>query len=83
MKIYQTPLCPDCVEALAALNAAKVPFTAVDITASTANLKEFLQLRDTLPAFAPVRAAGSIGVPCFLDDDGRFLGFDYAPFVKG
>lgn len=71
LKMYGTPLCPDCVEVEAALAAKKIPFENVDITASTANLKAFLKLRDENPLFDAVRAEGGIGVPCFALDDGR------------
>lgn len=47
MKFYGTMVCPDCVKAREALNAAGVLFDYVDITVSTANMKEFLYLRDT------------------------------------
>ena len=42
MKFYGTMVCPDCVKAREALNAAGVLFDYVDITVSTANMKEFL-----------------------------------------
>lgn len=71
LKMYGTRLCPDCVEAEAALTAKKIPFETVDITESTANLKAFLKLRDENPLFDAVRAEGGIGVPCFVLDDGR------------
>ena len=71
LKMYGTPLCPDCVEAEAELAEKRIPFENVDITASTANLKAFLKLRDENPLFDAVRAEGGIGVPCFVLDDGR------------
>ena len=56
-----------------ALNAAGVLFDYVDITVSTANMKEFLHLRDTRKEFDAVKKAGSIGVPCFLKEDGSVI----------
>lgn len=56
---------PDCVKAREALNAAGVLFDYVDITVSTANMKEFLYLRDTHREFDAVKKAGAIGVPAF------------------
>ena len=38
MKFYGTMVCPDCVKAREALNAAGVLFDYVDITVSTANM---------------------------------------------
>ena len=71
LTMYGTPLCPDCVEAEAALKAKKIPFDYVDITESTANLKAFLKLRDESPLFDEVKVAGGIGVPCFILPGGR------------
>ena len=45
----------------------------VDITVSTANMKEFLYLRDTHREFDAVKKAGAIGVPCFLQEDGSVV----------
>ena len=55
------------------MNAAGVLFDYVDITVSTANMKEFLHLRDTRKEFDAVKKAGSIGVPCFLKEDGSVI----------
>ena len=49
----------------------KIPFDYVDITESTANLKAFLKLRDESPLFDEVKAAGGIGIPCFILPGGR------------
>ena len=73
MKFYGTIVCPDCVKAREALNAAGVLFDYVDITVSTANMKEFLYLRDTHREFDAVKKAGAIGVPCFLQEDGSVV----------
>lgn len=73
MKFYGTMICPDCLRAREALNAAGVLFEYVDITVSTKNMREFLRLRDSEKAFEAVRKAGSIGIPCFLKDDGTVL----------
>lgn len=71
MKVYGTHICIDCrnYQALQASRGFAAEF--IDITASTANLKEFLALRDHDPVFAPVRERGGIGVPLFVNDDGR------------
>ena len=80
-KYYGTPLCPDCLAADEALRGAGAPTEFINITASTANLKEFLALRDSRAEFAPIKAAGSIGIPCFLREDGS-LTFDVAEVAK-
>ena len=73
MTFYGTMVCPDCVKAREALNAAGVLFDYVDITVSTANMKEFLYLRDTHRELDAVKKAGAIGVPCFLQEDGSVV----------
>lgn len=70
MKIYGTDLCPDCVAAKKVLDERKIPYNYVDITKDIADLKAFLRLRDTSPAFDEVKKAGNIGVPAFVSEDG-------------
>lgn len=69
MKVYSADICIDCrnwkhIAALRGLN-----LDTVDITENTANLREFLHLRDTHPAFARCRELGGIGIPCFVEGD--------------
>ena len=80
-KYYGTPLCPDCLAADETLRGTDVPTEFINITASTANLKEFLALRDSREEFTPIKAAGNIGIPCFLREDGS-LAFDVAEVVR-
>lgn len=58
MKVYGTHICIDCrnYQAIQASRGFEAEF--IDITADTANLKEFLALRDHDPVFAPVREHG-------------------------
>ncbi len=73
MKIimYGAEICPDCMEAKAILAAsAEVEVDYRDITKSTKTLKEFLSHRDHDELFAPVVAAGNIGIPFFILEDG-------------
>lgn len=70
MKYYGTPLCPDCVEADAFIAEKNIVCEHICITESTANLKEFLALRDTRAEFDEVKKEGGIGIPCFLKEDG-------------
>lgn len=71
--VYGMKICPDTVDALEQLQAEGKPFVFKDFAEATQNLKDFLKLRDD-PAnraiFDPVRAAGGIGIPLFVLDDG-------------
>jgi len=70
LKVYGTWLCPNCRAAEQHLIAAKVEFEFVDIFNSTANMKEFLKLRDNEQAFQDVKAKGGIGIPAFVKENG-------------
>lgn len=70
LKLYGTPLCTDCVEAVKKLDEKGISYEYHDITGSTAELKAFLAIRDGQALFAPVKEAGGIGIPCFIQEDG-------------
>lgn len=69
IKIYGMATCPDCTFVEAQVKGDN-RFEIVDIGTHVRHLKEFLKLRDTNPAFAEARANGSVGIPCFVLDDG-------------
>lgn len=71
MKVYGSPICIDCHNYRALQQSRGFEAQYIDITENTANLKEFLAMRDHDPVFAPVRERGGIGVPLFVNDDGR------------
>lgn len=73
MKMYTADICGDCraFKALMIQRGIEAEFEAVDITQSVMNLREFLALRDHEACFDAVRAAGSIGIPCFVRADGQ------------
>lgn len=70
IKIYGSMLCPDCVECTQELDKAGVEYIYLDFSKDLGNLKEFLKLRDGCALFDEVRAAGGIGIPCILREDG-------------
>ena len=70
MKVYGSDICGGCrnykiIQALRGFDAEYV-----DITASVANLKEFLAIRDNDPAFAKIKEMNAIGIPLFVREDG-------------
>lgn len=69
-KVYGMKICPDTVACLKALTKADIEFEYLDLAEKTANLKEFLKLRDDSPLFDAVRQAGNIGIPCIQREDG-------------
>ena len=78
-KVYVTATCPDCSEVKARLSG-NPDFEIIDICSHVRNLKEFLRLRDSSPAFDSVRACGAIGIPCFVEKDGR-VSFEAEKFL--
>lgn len=80
LKIYGSMKCPDCVECCQDLDREDVKYEFLDFADSLANLKEFLKLRE-LPLFADVKAAGSIGIPCIVDEQGN-VSLTWAGYVS-
>lgn len=78
-KIYVMATCPDCAQIK---EQAKYDnnYELIDIGEHVKNLKEFLRIRDTHPAFEEVKAHGSIGIPCFVREDGS-VSFSAVDFV--
>ena len=64
--------CLDCGQAKQ-LYGDNPDYEIIDIGKQARNLKEFLALRDNHPAFDKVRERGTIGIPCFVKDDGEVV----------
>ena len=78
-KVYVMSSCPDCLEVKARLSG-NPDFEIIDIGEHVRKLKEFIRLRDTSPAFDSVKADGSIGIPCFVAEDGQ-ISFDTERYI--
>ena len=78
-KVYVMSTCPDCFEVKARL-LGNPDFEIIDIGDHVRKLKEFIRLRDSSPAFDTIKADGSIGIPCFVSEDGR-ISFDTEAFI--
>lgn len=63
-------LCPDTLYALNRLSEAKTEINFKNLSASLSDLKVYLSLRQEDPAYADIRESGSIGIPCFILEDG-------------
>ena len=72
--------CPDCFDLKVRLSG-NPDFEIIDIGEHVRKLKEFIRLRDSSPAFDSVRANGSIGIPCFVSEDGQ-VRFDTEEFLR-
>lgn len=71
-KVYVMESCPDCVE-VKQRYSNNPDFELVDIGNQARDLKEFLVLRDTHPAFVKVRELGNIRIPCFIKENGTVI----------
>ncbi len=70
-KVYGTSICVDCRNYIAIRESRGFSDEYIDITEHVLNLKEFLKIRDTDPIFEPVKEKGGIGVPLFVNEDGK------------
>ena len=69
IKVFVMQTCPDCAS-IKQQAQGDPRFQLIDIGEQARNLKEFLMLRDNNPAFNSVRQRGSVGIPCFVLEDG-------------
>ena len=81
LKIYGSPLCPDCVKCKKELEEAGVEFLYLDIGEKLLYLKQFLKIRDGNELFEPIRQRGQIGIPCIQREDGTIT-FEWDEFLK-
>lgn len=63
-------LCPDTVAAIDLYKERGVDFEFHNISESLASLKEFLAVRDNNASYDEVKAAGGIGIPVVVFEDG-------------
>ncbi len=70
LKIYASPMCPDCRECKENFDANGIEYTMIDINESLRNLKEFLALRDSRSVFNHCKEVGDIGLPALVREDG-------------
>ena len=59
----------------------KVSMSISEISQILFNLKEFILMRDRDKSFDEVKRLGSIGIPCFVFEDGR-ISFDPNDVMK-
>lgn len=71
IKIYGLSTCPYCDYIYEQVKDRKDEFEYINIGAHVNNLKQFMHLRDTDPVFDHCKAAGDIGIPAFVFEDGR------------
>lgn len=70
LKVYGADICIDCRNYKAIQEKRGFEAEYVDITESTMNLREFLEIRDTETIFEQVKEHHGIGIPLFVKEDG-------------
>ncbi|HJC66645.1 MAG TPA: glutaredoxin [Candidatus Enterocloster excrementigallinarum] len=63
-------LCPDTIYAVNKLVEAGFKVTYKDILSCHSDLREYLMMRDTSPMYEEIRGTETLGVPCFIREDG-------------
>lgn len=71
MKVYGTPLCIDCRKFKAIQEKRGLDIEYIDITSNSLLLRDFILMRDTDPAFDKIKANSGVGIPFFVNEDGR------------
>ena len=69
IKIYSMSTCQDCIYLKDQISDSS-KYEVIDIGLHVKNLKAFLKLRDSSPVFAEAKKIGTIGIPCFILEDG-------------
>lgn len=69
IKVYVMSTCGDCRIVKEKLSD-NPEYELIDIGEHVRNLKQFLALRDNHPAFDAVKRKGTVGLPCFVLEDG-------------
>ncbi len=69
IRMYVMQGCPDC-EYVKKQVEGNPDFEIIDIGRRVRNLKEFLKLRDSNPAFDEAKEVDDIGIPCYVLEDG-------------
>ena len=69
--MYGTKNCPDVREALQYIAASGLAVEFRNFDDSVASLKEFVRLRDSRAEFDEAKKNGSLGIPCFVTEEGK------------
>ena len=68
IKMFVMHTCPDC-EWVEKQVEGNPQFEVIDIGKHVRNLKQFLDLRDSHPAFEEAKKIGDVGIPCYVLED--------------
>ncbi len=69
IKMYVMKTCPHC-EYVEKQVVGDDRFQVIDIGEHVRNLKQFITLRESNPAFDEAKRVGDLGIPCYVREDG-------------
>lgn len=69
IKMFVMQTCPYC-EYVEKQVEGNPDFEVIDIGKHVRNLKQFLDLRESNPAFEEARKTGDVGIPCYVLENG-------------
>jgi len=69
IKMFVMQNCPYC-EFVERQVVGNPNYEVIDIGRHVSNLKQFLDLRDSHPAFNEAKRIGDVGIPCYVLEDG-------------
>lgn len=70
LKVVGSNQCPDTMAALEQLKKEGREFEFINVLENHDNLKVYLALRDSDPAYADIRGTQRLGFPAFVLEDG-------------
>lgn len=70
LTVIGSHLCEDTRNSLEVLKGKNVEVIFENLSESLESLKKYLSVRETSEMYAGVRAAGGVGIPCFVFEDG-------------
>ena len=70
LTVIGSHLCEDTRNSLEVLKGKNVEVVFENLSESLDSLQKYLSVRETSEMYAGVRAAGGIGIPCFVFEDG-------------
>lgn len=70
LTVIGSHLCEGTRNSLKVLKGKNVEVVFENLSESLDSLKKYLSVRETSEMYAGVRAAGGIGIPCFVFEDG-------------
>lgn len=77
LEFFVSHVCIDSPPAIEIMAKTGLKAEPLNITGSIPYLKRFLEYRDAMAEFTPVKQEGYLGIPCLIVNEGAFVLFDF------